>query len=209
VYDDSMGLWVCCGVGPAGRTSCGNPTRERFDAPALNQLETYYTAGTNATSTSSSSSSSTLSTATTIVTASLTNSASAFASVPASSGRPTGAFIGPRVVGGVLALALIGALIFFLVKRRRRRSGLAGKALSDKHEPADLSRDTGRTLPPQLESDALTGPQVLRDKEPKELDALMEPQELPTDNTPRGTVPWATRDIPDLPEGLPILHPRT
>ena len=187
-----------------GKPNCGNPTNERFNAPAEDQLETYYTAGTKVASTSSSSSSA-LMTATEIITVSPTNTA-----VSASSGLSTGAAAGVGAVCGVAGLALIGALVFFLVKRRRRKEGLSGKALPYKQEPVELSQDTGRTPPPELASAGLASSQAPKDEESRELHVPIMPHELPADNVPRRPVPAATRDIlENLPESLRIRRPGT
>lgn len=195
----------------AGKPNCGDPTNERFDAPAENLLETYYTAGTKTASTSSlssslSSSSLEMMTTTKVITASPTNTTP----VSASSGLSTGAVTGVGVASGLAGLALIGALIFFLVKRRRTRGGLEGKALPYKHEAAELSEDTGKALPSELASVALAGSQAPNYEEPRELDIPIMPQELPADNIPSRTVPVATRDtVENLPESLRIRRPGT
>lgn len=214
VYNNSKGLWSCCGENSAGKPNCGNPTNEKFDAPPEVQLETYYTAGKKATSTSSSTSlssssspsSSALSTSTETINASPTNTTS----VPPSSGLSTGAAAGVGVACGMVGLALIGALIFVLLKRRRRRGILVGKSLSYKNEPVELSQDTRRTPSSDPGSAALVSSQAPTNEYVGELDTPMTPQELPADDIPSQTAPVAPRDIlENLPESLRIRRPRT
>jgi len=207
VYNSSRKLWECCGADSAGDPNCGNPTDETFDVPAVNLLVTYYTAGVKAGSTSSSSSSASK-TATVATTASPENSASvstsasASASAAASSGPSTGAAIGIGVVCGMVGLSLIGALIFFLFRRRGRRV-LAGKVSSD------FGQDAGRGPASELDSITVTSSHVPKDEEPRELIVPMVPQELPADNVPRSTRPAIANVREDLPECLRIHHPGT
>jgi hypothetical protein len=107
--------------------------------------------------------------------------------VSASSGLSTGAVVGIGVACGVVGLALIGALIFFLVKKRKRRGDLAGKSLPYKLEPAELSQDTRNTPPSELASAELAGLLAPKYEELRELDAPITPQELTADNVPSRT----------------------
>lgn len=192
VYNSSTNLWNCCGEDMAtGNANCGDPTDESFDAPAENQLQTYYTAGSTLTSTKPSS-------------ASRTATKTPTTSAASSSGLSTGAAAGIGVACGIVGLALIGFLVFFLFRRRRR--GLEGDSTPYKHPPVEMATDANVQPPSELASDVYGS---APEDEPKEQEPELPPQELPADTALRREVPPGDAPRLDLPDSLRIRPPRS
>lgn len=190
VYNSSTELWYCCGEDlTTGNPNCGDPTNESFAAPAENQLQTYYTAGTAPASTRSSSATRT-----------------ATKTPAASSGLSGGAAAGIGVACGIVGLALIGFLVFFLFRRTRRSRGLEGNSTPYKHAPAELATDVNRQPPSELASDVYGSASK---EEPKEQEPEVPPQELPADEVPRREVSPSGSPGLHLPDSLRIRPPRS
>jgi hypothetical protein len=146
-WNQTSQRWHCCGVDSKGKASCDNPTDERFDAPGSSLLETYFTlprdgwtaTSTTVPSTSSSSSSSISITSATAVSSSTGTPLPDPTSLPSTqhNGLSSGTKAGIGIGAALAALAILGAVLYFIFRKRgrRRRSEQSSKPLVSSEGP--------------------------------------------------------------------------
>lgn len=129
VVQVSESLWACCGLTDDGR-DCENPSNETFGLAASSELSSYFSipaTGYSYTSVSASSSATSASISTSTASIASVSTAAPTASDTGTSegveshkrGLSTGSIAG--IVIGICAAIILGAVVWFLLRRRRTR----------------------------------------------------------------------------------------